>query len=154
MAECAHRDPTLRATEAGRQSRHGLRRILALTLLLGTPVAAQSPGTAPVVIPGVHTAPRVPQDEEGPLDSKMEAKRIEQLNTMRQKTMLSDVDRLLRLTQQLNDDAAAGGTKMSTAARLHTASEIEKLAKDVKEKMTFAIGAPPDQSTPFLIWQR
>lgn len=138
-----------------RQSRHGARRVLVLMMLLGLPVAGQqSPGTGPVVVPGVHLAPQVPEGNDSEVDYRMEAKRIAQLNTMRQKTMMSDVDRLLRLTQELNDDVLAGGTKMSAAERVHKAGEIEKLAKDVKEKMIFAIGAPVEQSTPFPVWQR
>jgi hypothetical protein len=93
-------------------------------------------------------------DSDSGLDTRMETKRIAQLNSARQKSMVSDAERLLQLARELNDDADSGGTRLSSAERLHKAAEIEKLAKDVKTKMVFAIGAPDPFSGPFTTWQR
>lgn len=76
------------------------------------------------------------------------------LNQERQQQMVSDADKLLKLAKELNADADAGGTILSPAQRVQKAEEIEKLAKKVKDKMTFAIGAPQDLMGPFAAWQR
>jgi hypothetical protein len=68
--------------------------------------------------------------------------------------MVSDADKLLKLAQELNADADAGGTILSPAQRMQKAAEIEKLARNVKEKMTYAIGAPQELTGPFAAWQR
>jgi len=126
------------------------RRILAGALLLCLPLVAQSPGV-PHGSTGDGTFGQEPMN--GSIEVKMEAKRIAMLNSIRQKAMVSDADKLLRLAQELNEDANAGG-KMSPAERMHKAGEIEKLAKNVKEKMTYAIGAPESLGGPFNAWQR
>jgi len=140
---------------APRRGLHGLRRVLALMVLVGLPVVAQSPGTpSRVQTPGgdpVKTAGA--RDSDGGLNANMEARRIAQLNMVRQKSMVSDADKLLLLARQLQDDADAGGTKLSDAERLRKAAEIEKLAKDVKTKMVFAIGGPDPFAGPFAGWQ-
>lgn len=85
----------------------------------------------------------------------MEARRIATLNLIRQKSMVSDADKLLQLARELNDDAVAGGTKMSATERMRKAAEIEKLAKNVKDKMTYAIGGPSEVNGLSLdVWQR
>jgi hypothetical protein len=130
--------------------------LLSLILLLGLPVAAQSPGMPP----GVQTPGGGPtrgagaSDSDGGLNMHMEAKRIAALNTARQKSMMSDADKLLQLARELQDDAFSGGTKMSDTERLHKAAEIEKLAKDVKSKMVFAIGNSDPFGGSFGAWQR
>jgi len=135
---------------------HGTRRVLALIVLLGLPVAAQSPGMPPAVqTPGGGPLRGTDaRDSDGGLSANMEAKRIAQLNAARRKSMVSDADKLLQLARELHDDADAGGTKMSGAERLHKAAEIEKLAKDVKSKMVFSVGGPDPFGGTFTIWQR
>jgi hypothetical protein len=129
--------------------------ILAVAILLALPLAAQSPGVPANGVPTIdgqgkqHTA-----EPSGALDARMEARRIAQLNRIRQKDMVSDAEKLLRLARELNADANSGGAIMSSAERMHKAAEIEKLAKNVKDKMTYAIGAPQDVAGPFAAWQR
>ena len=122
--------------------KQGRRRLLAAALLLGLPLVAQTPGAS-------ADGPFAQSPVGGSIEAKMEARRIGMLNLIRQKNMVSDADKLLRLAQELNEDADAGGTKMSPTERMHKAAEIEKLAKAVKEKMTYAIGAPESLSGPF-----
>jgi hypothetical protein len=129
----------------------GLRGALALVMLLVMPVAAQSPGVPRV--PNGHAAPDVSDSGMG-IAARMEAKRVTQLNLIRQKSLIWDADRLLHLAQELNNDAAAGGTALSVAERMQKASEIQRLAKEVKEKMTYAVGAPLEVANPFVIDQR
>jgi hypothetical protein len=128
----------------------GRARVLAAALLLVMPLMAQSPGVGPNP---PADGPYGPGMVAGGIEAKMEARRIAMLNVIRQKGMISDAQKLLHLAQELNEDAAAGGSKMSDAERVHKASEIEKLAKAVKEKMTYAVGAPDGFSGPFNAWQ-
>jgi hypothetical protein len=123
---------------------------LLVVLLLVLPVAAQNPRLSQ---PDIGDAP--PRDDSGAgLEPRMEAKRIHQLNQMRQKAMVSDAEKLLRLARELNDDANAGGANLSNAERVHKAGEIEKLAKGVREKMTYAAGEPREIPSPFAIYPR
>ncbi len=69
----------------------------------------------------------------------MQAKRITALNQMRHKEMVNDAGRLLLLAQQLNAESA----KLSPADRMHKAAEIEKLAKSVRDKMSYVVGDEP-----------
>jgi hypothetical protein len=137
---------------APRRFLHPGRGLLALFLLLGLPLAAQSPGL-PRAYP--HSAPGAGDaDSDSAVDARMEAKRIQTLNVIRQKSMVSDADKLLQLARELNDDAIAGGTTMSAPVRMRKAAEIEKLARNVRDKMTFAIGAPTEPDAPSAEWQR
>lgn len=76
------------------------------------------------------------------------------LNVVRRKSMITDAEKLLRLAKELSDDATAGGTILAPAVRVHKAAEIEKLAKNVKEKMTYVVGDTPDATGPLSGWQR
>jgi hypothetical protein len=112
-------------------------------LLVALPLAAQMP-----VFPG-------PQDQSaGSIEGRMQARRIAQLNQKRQKEMASDAEKLMRLAEELNEDANAGGANLSQAERMRKANEIEKLAKQVRDKMTYAIGEPAEASLPFGASQR
>jgi hypothetical protein len=133
----------------------GLRRGLALAMFLVLPVAAQSPGMGP----GYQGPPdgrigHQQQDADSGLDVRIEAKRIATLNLIRQKSMVSDADRILRLAQELNDNANADTAALTPAERLRKAAEIEHLAKGVKEKMAYAVGTPPEERGPFSINSR
>lgn len=123
-------------------------------LLLALPLAAQTP-PASIQMPDTDPSPPGRDGYGGAgIDVRMEARRISQLNFIRQKQMASDAGKLLLLARKLNADANAGGTLMSKAERVRIASDIEKLAKSVKDKMTFAIGSPRDISQPYSMWQR
>jgi hypothetical protein len=79
----------------------------------------------------------------GDLDSKEEERRLRLLNAERQKNMVSDADKLLKLATQLNAEVAAAHESELTAAQLKSISEIEKLARKVKDRMSLSVrGAP------------
>lgn len=65
------------------------------------------------------------------------------LNAERQKEMVSDTNKLLKLARELNYEVAASGTSNLTPDDLHRLAEIEKLARSVKEKMAVAGEATP-----------
>lgn len=133
---------------------------LALAAFLVLPAAAQSPGmssgpSGPSGPSPNHFGHQQPQPEsEIGMDGRIEARRIVQLNLLRQKSIISDSEKLLRLAQELDDDAKASTPALSAAERMRKATEIEKLAKEVKEKMTYSIGDPPQPATPFAIYTR
>ena len=64
-------------------------------------------------------------------------KRMRRLNADRQKSLVADTARLLRLAQQLNDELAARAGD-PTPAQLREIAEIEKLAHSVKSKMSIS----------------
>jgi hypothetical protein len=81
-----------------------------------------------------------------PVAPEMQAKRMKALNQLRHKAMVDDAAKLLLLARQLNDDAG----NLTQSERVHKAAEIEKLAKSVKDKMSYTVGdspAPPIYST-------
>lgn len=120
--------------------------IAALIPLLGLSIAAQSPGT-----PRTMSLPRQPGiSDDNSFDQRIEARRIAMLNVIRQKSMITDAEKLLQLAKELNDDASGGHT-LSPSDRIHKAGEIEKLAKNVKEKMTYVAGSGPTPSPNFTI---
>jgi ribosomal protein L11 len=61
------------------------------------------------------------------------------LNADRQKTMVSDADKLLKLAAQLNAEISAANQGELTPAQLKKISEIEKLARKVREKMSTSV---------------
>ena len=73
-------------------------------------------------------------------DPTMMERRLNALNRERQKEMISDTNKLLRLAMELNDEIAANNTGTLTWDQLHKMAEIEKLARNVKEKMADGVG--------------
>lgn len=113
-------------------------RCLAIGALLSLSVAGQSPGTPPPGLDrgqsGSHIHPDPPFDQDR--DPEIEAKRIKAINQMRHKAMVDDAAKLLLLAKELNDES----TDLSAADRVRKATEIEKLAKSVKDKMVYSVG--------------
>jgi len=77
----------------------------------------------------------------------MAEKRLLALNIERQKQMVADANKLLRLTKELNEEVAASNTGTFTAEQLRKVAEIEKLARSVKERM-IAGSAQPQPAFP------
>jgi hypothetical protein len=79
-------------------------------------------------------------DREGmsrPLDvATIAAQQVQQRNTMRQVKLLADANKLLELVSSFNQKAAKGNGALSPDETAKRASEIEKLARKVKDEMT------------------
>ena len=72
------------------------------------------------------------------------------LNADRQKSLVSDTDKLLRLVNELNAEIARTGPSSLTDAELRRLAEIEKLAHNVKDKMSTSVrGTPAFRPPPF-----
>jgi hypothetical protein len=73
-------------------------------------------------------------------------KRLKALNEDRQKRMVSDTNKLLRLVRDLNAEIARSNPESLTPEQLRKVLEIEKLAHSVKDKMSTSVrGLPPFQ---------
>jgi HAMP domain-containing protein len=129
-------------------------RIVTAVLLLGAPIAAQSPTAPPIPIsPGIgHVRLAMTDPSMFFSDTKIEARQAKMLNVQRQQAIVTDTEKILQLARELEADAHSARPTMSLAERMHKAEEIEKLAKTVREKMTYAIGAPPPPN-PYAAWQ-
>ncbi len=66
---------------------------------------------------------------------QMARKQRKALNLQRQKQLVSDTDKLVRLATELRSDVNGPKPAETTAASAQKADEIEKLAKSVREKM-------------------
>jgi len=75
-------------------------------------------------------------------DRMMATRQLRALNLERQKQMVADANKLLKLARELNDEITAANPGSLTPDQLHKIAEIEKLARSVKERMTFGVGQP------------
>jgi hypothetical protein len=82
------------------------------------------------------------------MDPTMLEKHLAALNVERQKEMVSDTNKLLKLARELNEEVAASRATEFTPDQMKKIAEIEKLAKSVRERMTSAVG--PQQPTPYV----
>jgi Spy/CpxP family protein refolding chaperone len=83
-----------------------------------------------------------PAPDIGTLDPS--EKQLKALNEQRQKSMVSDTNKLLRMVKELNDEIAATVPDQLTVDEVRKLAAIEKLARSVKEKMGMSMrGAPP-----------
>ena len=111
---------------------------LVLAFLTARPVAAQSGIAVPQngldrAQPNSRIPVQPPLDTPGGPDFR--ARSIRTLNQMRHKAMVDDTEKLLLLARELNDDAA----NLSPTDRFRKTAEIEKLAKSVRDKMSYTV---------------
>ena len=83
-------------------------------------------------------------DSESPFgdnsrDPVQEEKRLRMLNADRQKTMVRDAEKLLRLATELKAEIEKDEPTSLTLEEMHKWAEIEKLAHSVKEKMSTSV---------------
>jgi hypothetical protein len=126
--------------------RLAIRPALAIALILGIPVAGQYPQ-----FPSTNNGRQVYPDstgQSGQDSNNPDKKRIKLLNAERQKALVSDADRLLKLAKELNDEVAANDSAPLNGQQLRKLDEIGKLAKSVKEKMSYSLGGYPSVNSP------
>jgi hypothetical protein len=133
----------------GKRRRLGRRAILCLAFLLGLPVAGQSPYFQFPSTNSGKNGRNYPENsvQFGP-ESAPDPKRVRMLNAERQKSIISDTEKLFKLAKELNDEMAAVDSPVMTDAQMRKLNEIQKLARSVKEKMSFTTGGPPALSPP------
>ncbi len=71
----------------------------------------------------------------GPTDPVIAARQVRAMNTARQKSLISDTDKLLKLAQELKTEIDNGNRSELTPVQLRKIADIEKLARNVKQKM-------------------
>jgi len=120
-------------------------RALWLTLLLALPGGAQNGPSGmqqPTLRQHLPMSP-APLNDADPIQ---EERWLRGLNIERQKSMVSDANKLLKLASELNDEVSGSNQDSLTLEQLRKVGEIEKLARSVKEKMSTSI-----QSTPIYV---
>ena len=122
---------------------------MVLAIASGPTVRSQS-GSPRDIIDRPRPMPTDPSSS-GEYDPIMRERQIRGLNNERQKEMVSDTNKLLKLAQELNDEIAAKNAGTLTYDQLHKIAQIEKLARSVKEKMAEGVGEPtqPVGAPPF-----
>ncbi|MGD0478874.1 MAG: hypothetical protein ABSA42_01810 [Terracidiphilus sp.] len=75
-------------------------------------------------------------------DPAMVERRIRALNIERQKQIVADTDKLLKLARELNEEVAKANAGTLTMDELHKIADIEKLARNVRQRMTESVGEP------------
>ena len=140
---------------AGQFLRTGLK--LALLFALACWPASRSQSVQGLALGQQHIPqPTLGRDDTSPSDeyeTVMAEKRQRALNIERQKQMVADADKLLKLAKELNDEVAASNAGTLTPEQLHKITEIEKLARSVKERMTAnAVQTPPALPPPSLVY--
>jgi hypothetical protein len=92
----------------------------------------------------VGNATEVPREDQIQYEKLLRA-----LNADRQKSMVSDTNKLLRLVNELNAEIARTGPDSLTDDQLRKLAEIEKLAHKVKDKMSTSVRGTPAFEPPF-----
>jgi hypothetical protein len=82
------------------------------------------------------------------VDPAMAERRIRALNNERQKQIVADTDKLLKLARELNEEVAKANTGTLTMDELHKIADIEKLAHNVRQRMTESVGEPQTNMPP------
>ena len=88
--------------------------------------------------------------QQGEESNSPEQKRIKLLNAERQRSLVSDAEKLLKLAKELNSEVNQSDTETLNGEQLHKVEAIAKLAKNVKEKMSYSVGGFP-ASAPLTI---
>lgn len=70
-----------------------------------------------------------------PFEVKMHEKQLKSLNELRQKRLVTDTDKLLKLATELKAEVERPDKGALSARAMTKADQIEKLAKSVREKM-------------------
>lgn len=126
--------------------------VLGMALLPGMPIAGQYP-QFPTTNSG-RNGQNYPDNsgQFGKDSNSPEKKRIKMLNAERQKALVSETEKLLKLAKEFNDElAAADDSGRLSGQQLRKLDEIGKLAKSVKEKMSYSVVGVPDISAPLTI---
>lgn len=79
---------------------------------------------------------------------EMQAKRLEALNADRQKSMVADTDRLVKLAAELNAQINGAHPRRLSDAQFRMVAEIEKLAHNIREKMCTSVNGNPQLMGP------
>jgi hypothetical protein len=133
--------------KASRAAVRGLRPALWIALLLILPGGAQNGPPQPPHQQLPQSIGRglgeQPEDLYGDYSIEQE-RQLRVLNADRQKAMIFDTNKLVKLANELDAEVSSTNPDSLTAAQLRKIAEIERLAHSVKEKMSTSVrGTPP-----------
>lgn len=127
----------------GRRYSHAARRAFWLAVALVLPSGAQNVPPPHIVLPqpiGQRAGDSL--EGVGPGDPAEQEERLRALNGERQKSLISDTNKLLKLATQFEMEIKGADSSSLTPPQMHQLAEIEKLARNVKEKMSYSVRAP------------
>jgi hypothetical protein len=75
-------------------------------------------------------------DQPGSIEDE---RQLRLLNADRQKELVADTNKLLKVARELDSEMTAADADIPTPAQLRKAAEIEKLAHSVKQKMVTSV---------------
>lgn len=129
---------------------------LLLSLLCAALVSSQGQQT----LPGQQGVPsqlgQHSQSPFGPLfndqdnDAAFAQRQVNALNEARQKALVSDTAKLLKLAQELNAEVETSDRSALSPEQIRKISSIEKLARNVKQKMSESIVTGTSLRDPFV----
>lgn len=118
---------------------YGLAIGLVVVLACGAQSLAQTRGGGVPYQPGWSQDPLQPNYPVDSASQIMEQKRLNALNKERQKQLVTDTDRLVQLSAELNAEINNAHQSELTPEQLRKVAEIEKLAHNIREKMTMPL---------------
>jgi hypothetical protein len=121
--------------------------LLIVPVMAGLPQQGGSAGKPPVLTgqggtTGQHQTLDYANETPGAFDTVMAERRLKMMNNERHKSLVSDSDKLFKLATELNNEIAGANTGSLTPEQLHKVAVIEKLAHNVRDKMTEAVPNP------------
>jgi hypothetical protein len=120
--------------------------VLVLGSLAAEPAGQQQVPNQQPVPNQMNRQSRNPFDGFGGNDPLLMARQMRALNADRQKSLVSDTEKLLKLAQELNSEIETGNPNMLTQVQLRKIADIERLARNVKQKMSISfVGGPQFQ---------
>jgi len=132
-------------------------RLATLAIRLAFGLALLAARTSHAQVPSAPLMPfpqPIGQSVGGGLDDGREpneidaARRFRALNDMRQKALVSDTNKLLKLANELEVEIHQANADSLTPDQLHKLATIEKLARSVKEKMSTPVANIPGFQPP------
>lgn len=91
---------------------------------------------------------RKPFDDQGPFPSH---RQFEKLNVERQRQLVVDTAKLLKLVEEFNAGVQQGKESDPHGVQMRRLAEIAKLARSVREKMTYGLGGYMPGTDPLAV---
>ncbi len=128
-----------------------MRAILSAAFLVSMPIAmsdGQFQNTPVYHLPGAYDT-EADEPSGANLNPVEEHRLLNALNADRQRAMVSDTTKLLRLVNELNAEVAGKSPQELSPNQLRKVAEIEKLAHSIREKMSYSVrGTAPYRQPP------
>jgi hypothetical protein len=83
-------------------------------------------------------------------DNVFAHRQMNALNAERQKSLVSDAEKLLKLAKELNSEIETANSDTLNSGQIHKIANIEKLAHNVKQKMSESVISAPTLHDPIL----